>query len=63
MAKNFLKKNGIAYEDINVQDDEQAARHVYEITRQTTIPVIVIDESEILIGFDENKLKKALGIP
>jgi glutaredoxin-like YruB-family protein len=61
MAKNFLKKHGIAYEEINVQDDDQAARYIYELTNQTTIPVIIID-GEVLIGFDEAKLKKALDI-
>jgi glutaredoxin-like YruB-family protein len=62
MAKNFLKKYGIEYEDINVQEDEQEARKIMELTGQTTIPVIIIDGKEILIGFDEEKLKKALDI-
>jgi len=62
MAKNFLKKHGIEYEDINVQEDEQEARKIMELTGQTTIPVIIIDGKEIMIGFDEEKLRKALGI-
>jgi len=62
MAKNFLKKHGIEYEDVNVQEDEQAAKYISELTQQTTIPVIVIDDNEILVGFDEAKLKKALNI-
>jgi len=62
MAKNFLKKHGIEYEDINVQEDEQEARKIIELTGQTTIPVIIIDDKEILIGFDEEKLRKALEI-
>jgi len=62
MAKNFLKKHGIEYEDINVQENEQEARKIIELTGQTTIPVIIIDGKEILIGFDEEKLRKALEI-
>ncbi|MEM2974440.1 MAG: glutaredoxin family protein [Candidatus Micrarchaeia archaeon] len=62
MAKNFLKKHGIEYEDINVQADEHAAREIYELTQQTTIPVIIVDDKEIIIGFDEEKLKMALKI-
>jgi len=62
MAKNFFKKHGIIYEDINVQDNEQAARYIYELTKQTTIPVIIIDDTEVHIGFDETKLKGVLGI-
>ena len=62
LAKNFMKKHGIEYEDINVQEDEREARKVMELTGQTTIPVIIIDGKEILIGFDEEKLRKALEI-
>jgi len=62
LAKNFLKKHGIEYEDINVQENEQEARKIMELTGQTTIPVIIIDDKEILIGFDEEKLRKALEI-
>lgn len=62
MAKNFLKKHNVTYQDINVQEDEQAARYIADLTQQTTIPVIIIDDKEVLIGFDEEKLKKALDI-
>ena len=62
LAKNFLKKHGIEYEDINVQENEQEARKIMELTGQTTIPVIIIDDKEILIGFDEEKLRTALEI-
>jgi len=61
-AKNFFKKHGIVYEDINVQEDEQAARYITDLTQQTTIPVIIIDDKEVIVGFDEAKLKKALEI-
>ena len=62
ITKNFFKAHEIKYEDINVQEDEQAAKYIYDLTQQTTIPVIIIDDKEVIVGFDEEKLKKALGI-
>lgn len=62
MAKNFFKKHGIAYEDINVQENEEEGRKIMERTKQTTIPVIIIDDIEVIVGFDEAKLRSLLEI-
>ena len=58
-TKDFLKKNKIAFKDINVNKDKKAAMEMIQKSGQTGVPVIDI-EGEIIIGFDENKLKKAL---
>ena len=62
MVKNFFKKYGVIYQDINVQEDENAAREIIERTQQNTLPVIVIDDKEIIIGYDEEKMRKALDV-
>jgi len=59
LAKDFLKENNIEFEDINVQENQEAANEMVEKSHQTAVPVIDID-GEIIIGFDKEKIKKAL---
>ena len=61
MAKDFLKEHNIEFEDINVQEDHKAANEMIEKSGQTGVPVIEVD-GEIIIGFDKEKLKKALNL-
>jgi len=60
-AKEFLKKHGIKFEDINVGEDQEAAQEMVEKSGQMGVPVIEVD-GQIIIGFDEGKIKKALDI-
>ena len=61
IAKDFLKDNKIEFEDINVQEDHNAAKEMVEKSGQTGVPVIDVD-GEIIIGFDKEKLKKVLNL-
>lgn len=61
LAKDFFKKNSIVYTEINVAADKEKAREMVAKTKQMGVPVIEID-SETIIGFDEEKLKSALGV-
>lgn len=61
MAKNFLKKNKIGFEDVNVANDHEAAREMIEKSGQTGVPVIEID-GKIIVGFDKKKLGEVLGL-
>ena len=58
-AKDFLDENGVEYIDIDVGSDEQAYEHMKKISGQQYVPVIDID-GELIIGFDEKKLREAL---
>jgi glutaredoxin-like YruB-family protein len=60
-AKDFLKKNRIKFEDINVNKDKKAAVEMIQKSGQTGVPVIDVD-GEIIIGFDAKKIKAALKI-
>ena len=60
-AKDFLKKNKIKFEDINVNKDKKAAREMIQKSGQTGVPVIDVD-GEIITGFDVPKIKKALNL-
>ena len=61
VAKNFLKEHGIEFEDINVQQDLEAAQEMIRKSGQTGVPVIEID-GKIIIGFNEPRLRKELGL-
>jgi len=60
-AKQFLKENNIQFEDINVSEDQAKAQAMIEKSGQMGVPVIDI-EGEIIVGFDKEKIKEALGI-
>ena len=59
--KQFLKENNLIFEDIDVAADRAAADEVVRRTGQMGVPVIDI-EGELIIGFDRERIKQALGI-
>jgi glutaredoxin 3 len=54
-AKQYLDKLGVAYDDRDVEKDQEFARESVEKSGQMGIPVIDID-GEIIIGFDRPKI-------
>ena len=60
-TKEFFKENNVKYEEINVGENEQARNEIFEKSGQFGVPVVDVNGS-IIIGFDKNALKKALGI-
>jgi glutaredoxin-like YruB-family protein len=58
-AKEFLKEKGVEYEDVNVAEDQAAAKEMVEKSGQMGVPVIVIGD-KIIIGFDQAKIEEAL---
>jgi glutaredoxin len=61
MAKEFFKKNNVAYEEYNVADDARAREEMVQKSHQLGVPVIDVD-GEIMVGFDRTTLAKLLGI-
>jgi len=61
MSKKFLKENNIDFEDIDVSADQTKAQEMVQKTGQMAVPVIDID-GEIIVGFDKEKIRKALGL-
>lgn len=60
-VKAFLKENDVKYKSIDVGKDEAASKEMTKKSGQIGVPVTEID-GKIVIGFDEEKLKKALEI-
>lgn len=60
MAKAFLEKYGVPFENIDVGANVNAARKMVEISGQRGVPVIVVDD-EVIIGFDAPRLNELFG--
>lgn len=60
-AKEFLKQNNFAFEDLNVAESEEARTEMVNKSGQMAVPVLDID-GEIIVGFEVEKIKKALKI-
>ncbi len=56
-VKEFLKENHVKFEDIDVSKNTKAADEMVKKSGQMGVPVIDAD-GEIIIGFDEKKLKR-----
>lgn len=62
MAKTFLKEQGIPFVEKNVAEDRVAANEMIEKSGQMAVPVLDIN-GEIIVGFDQGAIKKALKLP
>ena len=58
-AKAFLKENKVAYKEIDVSNDDAASKEMIKVSGQMSVPVVSVDGT-VIIGFDEEKLRKAL---
>lgn len=61
MAKTYLKGNKIEYEDYDVGADIEKRKEMIEKSGQMGVPVIIIG-SEVIVGFDKERLASTLGI-
>jgi len=59
MAKEFLKKNKVEFEEANVAENQEAAHEMIEKSGQMGVPVFEID-GQLVVGFDKGKIKKLL---
>lgn len=59
-TKEFLSRHRIAFEERDVSSDEAALDELQRRSLMTT-PVTLVDD-EVVVGFDQAKLAKLLGI-
>ena len=61
VAKDFMKKHNVAFEEVDVSVDDGAAFEME--TKSGQIGVLVIDmDGKIIVGYDEPQLRKLLKI-
>jgi len=61
MAKEFFKKNNIAFTDYDVSTDKTKQAEMIQKSGQMGVPVIFVG-NEMVVGFNETKLKSMLSI-
>ena len=61
MTKEFLKKNNIQFENLDVGASRQAGKEMMDKSGQMGVPVLDID-GQIIVGFDKDAISKALGL-
>ena len=61
LAKDFFKDNHITYEAFDVQSDLAKRKEMVEKSGQMGVPVIFV-EDELVMGFDEDKLRELLEV-
>jgi len=57
--KDYLKNKKFIFENIDVEENTEAAEDIIEKTGQEGFPIITID-GDIIIGFDPKKIEKLL---
>ncbi|MEA2033966.1 MAG: FAD-dependent oxidoreductase [Euryarchaeota archaeon] len=60
LAKAYLEKLGVVYENIDVGTDRLAAKEMIELSGQYGVPVIVVDD-EVISGFNTDRLNELFG--
>jgi glutaredoxin 3 len=58
-AKEFLRSQGVAFEDIDVLENVEARQDLVRLTGQMAVPVITVGD-EVVRGFDKARLKSLL---
>ena len=60
IAKEFFDNEGIKYEEVNVQENQDAAKEMVQKSGQMGVPVIEIN-GQIIVGFNKPAIMEALG--
>ena len=60
--KTFLNEHKVTYTEYDVVADEEKRKELTERSQQLGVPVMFIDDTEMIVGFDKKKTMAALGI-
>jgi glutaredoxin-like YruB-family protein len=60
-AKDFFNENNVTYTEHDVAADAEKRQEMIDLTGQMGVPVIHIGD-DVVIGFDEPKVKELLGL-
>lgn len=61
MAKQFLTKHRISYQEYDVSKDMAARERMIAVSHQKGVPVIDLGD-EVFVGFSRADLEKAFGV-
>ena len=58
--KEYLSQKGVAYQEHDVAADREKAKEMIEKSKQMAVPVVIIDDKDIVVGFNPAKLDELL---
>ncbi len=61
MAKEYLKSKNVAFDDLDVSKDKEAAAEMIQKSGQRGVPVVDID-GNIIVGFDQKTIDKLINV-
>jgi glutaredoxin 3 len=62
MAKEYFKEHNIAYTDYDVATDLAKREEMMDKSGQLGVPVIVINDQDVVVGFDQRRIASLLGV-
>ncbi len=63
LAKEYFSANNIPYEEFDVATDVQRRQEMIDKSGQMGVPVIVIGDSDLVVGFNKPVIANLLGLP
>lgn len=57
--KEYLRRNKIAFQEIDVTKDEKELEKMIKISGQMGVPVVEIDD-QVVVGFDKKRIDEIL---
>jgi len=61
MVKSFLTDNKVTFKEVNIAEDKAGRDEMLRKSGRMVVPIIEID-GDIVVGFDQTKLKEKLGL-
>ena len=61
-VKKYLKSKNIAYEEFNIEENEEARKECEAISGDLIVPVTTVNGKDFVVSFDKAKLDALLGI-
>ncbi len=62
LAKDYLTANNVPYEEHNVASDSVRRNEMIEKSGQMGVPVIIIGEEDVVVGFNKTLISQLLGL-
>jgi len=63
IAKEYFTANNIPYEEHDVSSDIERRNEMIEKSGQMGVPVIIIGEDDLIVGFNKPVIANLLGLP
>lgn len=62
LAKEYFAANNVAYEEFDVSTDIKRRDEMIEKSGQMGVPVIIIGDEDLVVGFNKPVIAKLLGL-